>query len=121
MERWSVLKVFWSLGVFLLAALFEIGGGWLVWRGMREKVSPRAVYAVCGTVIVACYAWVPLLQPPSPAALFGRIYAVYGAIFIVCAYAWAAALDGLRLDAGDLAGCALAAAGALTALFWPRR
>lgn len=120
MERWSALKVFWSLGVFLLAALFEIGGGWLIWRGMRDKVSPRALYAVSGTAIVAMYGWVPLLQPASPAAQFGRIYAVYGAVFIVCSYGWAALLDGLRLDVGDYLGVALAATGALTALFWRR-
>ncbi len=107
--------------MFVLAAVLEIGGGWLVWRGIRDKQKPRALYAVAGTFVVACYAWAPLLQPPSPAAQFGRIYAVYGAIFIVGSYAWGAALDGLRLDAGDFVGVGLAAAGAMTALFWPWR
>lgn len=111
----------WSLSVFLLAAVLEIGGGWLVWRGIRDKQTPQALYAVCGTLVVALYAWAPLLQPPSPAAQFGRIYAVYGAIFIVASYAWGAALDGLKLDAGDFLGVVFAAVGALTALFWPWR
>lgn len=119
--EWTPARVLWSLGVFLLAALFEIGGGWLVWRGIREKQEPRVVYAVGGTLVVAAYAWVPLLQPESPAAQFGRIYAVYGAIFIVCSYAWGAIVDSLRLDVGDFVGVALATAGALTALFWPWR
>jgi Uncharacterised BCR, YnfA/UPF0060 family len=75
---WTPARVAWSLGVFLLAGLLEIGGGWLVWRGVREGRAPRWAYAAGGTLVVAAYAYVPLLQPPSPAAQFGRIYAVYG-------------------------------------------
>lgn len=118
---WTALRVLWALAVFVLAALFEIGGGWLVWRGIRERQEPRAAFAVAGTLIVAAYAWIPLLQPPSPAAQFGRVYAVYGCVFIAASYLWAAAVDGLALDAGDIIGITLAVAGATTAQFWPWR
>lgn len=118
---WTVERVFWSFGVFLLAGLLEIGGGWLVWQGVKERRAPRALLALAGTLVVAAYAWVPLLQPPSPAAQFGRIYAVYGCVFIVLSYAWGAAVDGLRLDAGDAVGVALALAAACCAQFWPWR
>lgn len=118
---WTPTRVLWSLAVFVFAALFEIGGGWLVWRGIRERQEPRAVFAVFGTFVVAAYAWIPLLQPKSPADQFGRIYAVYGCVFIVGSYAWAAAIDGLKLDAGDAVGVTLAGAGALAAQFWPWR
>lgn len=118
---WTPLRVLGSLGVFLLSALLEIGGGWLVWRGIRDRQPPRAVNAVSGTLVVALYAWSQLLQPPSPASQFGRIYAAYGAIFIAGSYAWGAAVDGLRLDAGDFVAVGLSIAAAVSALFWPRR
>lgn len=35
--KWTVGKVFWTLGVFILAGLAEIGGGWLVWQTIRNK------------------------------------------------------------------------------------
>ncbi|GIL80317.1 hypothetical protein Vretimale_12060 [Volvox reticuliferus] len=35
--KWNVGKVFWTLGVFILAGLAEIGGGWLVWQTVRNK------------------------------------------------------------------------------------
>jgi len=31
-----VVLVARSIGLFVLAAVFEIGGAWLVWRGLRE-------------------------------------------------------------------------------------
>jgi small multidrug resistance family-3 protein len=119
--QWTPLRVVWSLGVFLLAGLLEVGGGWLVWQGMKECRAPRAALAVAGTIIVAAYAWVPLLQPDSPSGQFGRIYAVYGCVFIALSYAWGAAVDGLRLDAGDAVGVALAVSAAVCAQFWPWR
>lgn len=92
-----------------------------MWRGIRERQEPRVALAAAGTLIVAAYAWIPLMQPPSPAAQFGRIQAVYGNVFIFMVYAWAAVLDDLKLDAGDFVGVAFAMAGALTAQFWPWR
>lgn len=79
---WTALRVFWALGVFVLAGLFEIGGGWLIWRGLREGREPRWVLAGGGSLCLVVYGFVPLLQPDTPATEFGRVFAVYGAIFI---------------------------------------
>ena len=35
--KWTAGKVFASLGIFILAGLAEIGGGWLVWQTIRNK------------------------------------------------------------------------------------
>ena len=35
--NWTVGKVFLSIFLFIVAALLEVGGGWLVWQtGMKE-------------------------------------------------------------------------------------
>ena len=66
---------------------------------------------------MVAYAFLPTLQPLSD---FGRLYAVYGGIFIVLSYCWGVRFDGMRLDRGDVIGSIMALAGAAISLFWPR-
>lgn len=95
-------KLLIILGLFVLAGLCEIGGGYLVWGWMREN---RPLYwAVLGAVILALYGVVAALQPISE---FGRVYAAYGGIFIVLSILWGVILDGFRPDRYDLMGAAV--------------
>jgi small multidrug resistance family-3 protein len=64
-------------GLFVLAGLCEIGGGYLVWGWMREHRP--LLWALLGAAILAAYGVVAALQPISE---FGRVYAAYGGIFI---------------------------------------
>ena len=65
-------------GLFVLAGLCEIGGGYLVWGWMREgRVLP---WAILGAVVLVLYGVVAALQPIPE---FGRVYAAYGGIFVV--------------------------------------
>ena len=61
-------------GLFFAAGLAEIGGGWLVWKAVREG-APRW-WAACGALVLAAYGFIPCLQPIDD---FGRLYAAYGA------------------------------------------
>ena len=49
-----------SIGVFILAGLFEIGGGWLVWGWLREN-RPRWI-GFLGGIVLAGYGAVATLQ-----------------------------------------------------------
>lgn len=54
-----------SVGLFVLAALFEIGGAWLVWQAVREHRSWWL--AALGVVFVAgSLAWGVLLDGYRP-------------------------------------------------------
>lgn len=75
MERLLVIG-----GLFVLAGLCEIGGGYLVWGWMREH-RPLA-WALLGALVLAAYGVVAALQPISE---FGRVYAAYGGVFIALA------------------------------------
>ena len=66
-----------SIFYFVLAGLFEIGGGYLIWLWIREGKS--IWYAVLGAVILVLYGIIPTLQPAN----FGRVYAASGGILIV--------------------------------------
>ena len=107
-----VLSVF----LFLIAGIAEVGGGFLVWRGIREKIWP-ALYIPIGSIILVIYGFIPTFQPMTS---FGRIFAIYGGFFIVLSYAWGYFFDGLVIDKGDLIGSAIALIGVLVCWFWPR-
>jgi small multidrug resistance family-3 protein len=101
--------------LFLLAGLLEIGGGYLVWLWLRQHRHP-ALGAV-GFVALALYGVVPVMQERLQP--FGRVYAAYGAVFIVLSMLWGFAIDGHRPDARDTIGAAICLAGAIL-IMWPR-
>jgi len=112
---WSALTVVKVMGLFLLAGVAEIGGGWLVWQAIREGKNSH--WAIAGSIILIVYGVIPTLQPLND---FGRLYAVYGGFFIAGSYIWGHYFDGMVLDMGDLLGSCVALAGVLIILFWPR-
>lgn len=105
-----------SILLFLLAGLFEIGGGYLVWLWLREG---RAVWlGVVGGLILFLYGVLPTLQPES--AHFGRVYAAYGGVFVALSLAWGWWIDGVRPDRYDLIGATIALIGVGIIMYAPR-
>lgn len=104
-----------SIGIFILAGLCEIGGGYLVWLWVREG-KPCWIGFV-GAVILAGYGAVATWQPSN----FGRVYAAYGGIFIALAIIWSWTVDGIRPDKFDLLGVAISLLGMAIILFAPRK
>ena len=113
--KWTVWAVLQAVGVFIAAGLAEIGGGWLVWGAVRE--NRPWWWAAIGSVVLVIYGFLPTLQPTDS---FGRVYAVYGGFFIVLSFLAGWWLDGTRPDSGDAVGGAIALAGVLVIMFWPR-
>jgi len=103
-----------SIGLFVLAGLCEIGGGYLVWLWLREG-RPIA-YAFAGAVILILYGVIPTFQ----AAHFGRVYAAYGGMFIVLSLLWGWSMDGIRPDRFDAIGALISLAGMAVIMYWPR-
>ena len=109
------MDVLRSVPLFVLAALLEIGGAWLVWQGVREHRG--MVWVGAGMVALGLYGLVATLQPD---ANFGRILAAYGGVFVAGSLAWAMTLDGFRPDRWDLAGAALCLVGVAVIMYAPR-
>lgn len=103
-----------SLLYFVAAGLCEIGGGYLVWLWLRE--NKPVWFAVVGGVILILYGVIPTLQPVS----FGRVYAAYGGVFVVLSILWGWQVDKITPDKFDLIGGAVALAGVLIIMYWPR-
>lgn len=104
-----------AIPLFLLAGLLEIGGGYLVWLWLRERRP--LLLGLAGFVALALYGVIPVLQAREHP--FGRIYAAYGAVFIVLSVLWGWQIDRQPPDLRDLVGSAICVAGALV-LMWPR-
>jgi drug/metabolite transporter superfamily protein YnfA len=113
--QWTVQAVVLSVVLFLVAGVFEIGGGWLVWKAIRE--GRPYWWAILGSAVLVGYGFIPTLQPTSS---FGRLYAVYGGFFIVLSFLWGWWLDGDCPDVGDAVGGGISLVGVLLVLFWPR-
>jgi small multidrug resistance family-3 protein len=108
----SVLR---SIPLFLLAALAEIGGSWLIWHGVRQHRG--VAWASAGVVALGLYGFVATLQPDPN---FGRILAAYGGVFVAASLVWGAVVDGFRPDRFDLAGAAVCLLGVAVIMYAPR-
>src|SRR5918996_5386794 len=91
-----------SVILFVLAAVAEIGGAYLVWQGVRERRGLAHVGA--GVVALGLYGFVATFQP-SPH--FGRILAAYGGVFVAGSLAWGIIFDGFRPDRYDIIGAVI--------------
>jgi small multidrug resistance family-3 protein len=104
-----------SVVLFVLAALLEIGGAWLVWQGVREHRGWWWMGA--GVIALGAYGFVAALQPD---AAFGRVLAAYGGVFIAGSLLWAMVADGFRPDRWDVLGAAVALVGVAVIMYAPR-
>jgi small multidrug resistance family-3 protein len=104
-----------SILLFLLAALAEIGGAWLVWQGVREQRG--LLWIGAGVLALGAYGFVATLQPDPN---FGRILAAYGGVFVAGSLAWGMVVDGFRPDRFDYLGATLCLAGVAVIMYAPR-
>ncbi|MDR7167902.1 small multidrug resistance family-3 protein [Nocardia kruczakiae] len=109
------MPVLRSILLFVLAAVAEIGGAWLVWQGVREQRGWAWMGA--GVIALGLYGFVATLQPD---AHFGRILAAYGGVFVAGSLLWAVAFDGFRPDRWDVAGAAICLVGVAVIMYAPR-
>lgn len=111
-----ILEIISSIFYFILAGVFEIGGGYLVWLWLREGKS--IIFGVFGAACLIVYGVIPTLQPPNNN--FGKVYAAYGGIFIVLSILWGWKVDKVMPDKFDLLGGGIALIGVLIIMYFPR-
>ena len=104
-----------SVLLFVLAAVLEIGGAWLVWQGVREQRG--LLWVGAGVLALGAYGFVAAFQPDPH---FGRVLAAYGGVFIAGSLLWGVVADGFRPDRWDLTGAAVALIGVGLIMYAPR-
>lgn len=108
------MEIIRSVGIFILAGICEIGGGYLVWLCLKEE-KPWW-YGFLGGLILVAYGIVATWQTAN----FARVYATYGGFFIVMSILWAMKFDGFVPDRYDVIGSAVALIGVGIIYYAPR-
>ena len=104
-----------SIVLFVVAAIAEIGGAWLVWQGIREHKG--LLWIGAGIAALGAYGFVATFQPDPN---FGRILAAYGGVFVAGSLAWGMVVDGFRPDRFDYLGAAICLLGVVVIMYAPR-
>lgn len=104
-----------GFGVFILAALCEIGGCYAFWLWLR--LGQSAIWAAIGVALLISFAW---LLTRSESAAAGRAFAVYGGVYIALSLGWMFVVERVRPDRWDYAGAALCIVGSALILLAPR-
>jgi small multidrug resistance family-3 protein len=110
----TTLVVLTSVVLFFAAAVAEIGGGYMVWKWLRERKG--VLFGILGGIVLFIYGVIPTFQP----AQFGRVYAAYGGIFIVSSILWGMLVDKKKPDRYEVIGSLIAVMGAVIIFYSPR-
>jgi small multidrug resistance family-3 protein len=104
-----------SIALFVVAAMLEIGGAWLVWQSVREH-RPWWV-ASLGIIALGLYGFAASFQDESA---FGRVLAAYGGVFVAGSLLWGMVVDGFRPDRWDVLGALVCLVGVAVIMYAPR-
>lgn len=104
-----------SIALFVLAALAEIGGAYLIWQFAREQANVWLAFA--GATALVAYGFVATLQPDHN---FGRVLAAYGGVFVAGSLIWGIVFDGFTPDRFDVIGAAVCLVGVAVIMYGPR-
>ena len=88
-----------SIALFIAAAFAEIGGAYLVWRGIKDDKG--IAFIALGAMALTLYGVIAALQPSHE---FGRVLAAYGGVFIVGSLLWGVVFDDFHPDRADIVG-----------------
>lgn len=107
--------MFYTLMLFIVAGIAEIGGGYLIWLWLREGKPLHLGFF--GGAALALYG---ILATFHAFSSFGRVYAAYGGIFIVLSVLWGWGIDKKTPDFFDWIGAGVCLAGVSIMLWAPR-
>lgn len=103
-----------TLWLFFFAALLEIGGGYLVWKWLRDHKGK--IFGLIGGLILFSYGIIPTFQPAN----FGRVYAAYGGIFVISSILWGYWVDKKKPDKFEVLGSIIVLVGVAIMFYFPR-
>ena len=106
--------IFSTLGLFFFAALLEIGGGYLVWKVLRDHKGK--IFGLIGALILFSYGIIMTFQSEN----FGKVYATYGGIFVVSSILWGYWVDKKKPDRFEIIGSVIVLIGVNVMFYFQR-
>jgi small multidrug resistance family-3 protein len=101
-----------SIALFIVSAIAEIGGAYLVWIGIKDHRG--VVFVALGAMALTAYGIVAAFQPSHE---FGRVLAAYGGVFIVGSLLWGVAFDGFHPGRSDILGALICLVGVAVIMY----
>lgn len=95
------------------ASLFEIGGGYLVWKWLKD--NKWMVFGLAGGLVLFSYGIITIFQPVG----FGRVYATYGGIFVIVSIMWDYWIDKKKTDRYEIIGSVIVIVGVAVLFYFP--
>ncbi len=115
MLEMDVPVVLRTLGLFFVTAIAEILGCYFPYLILTQHKS--AWLWLPTAISLMAFVWLLTLHP----AASGRIYAMYGGVYIVTALLWLRFVDGVSLTTWDVAGGVIVLMGAMVIILQPVR
>lgn len=109
------IDLYKSLLFFVLAGICEIGGGYIIWRAVKENMP--LWFGMIGCIVLSLYGVIATLQPAG----FGRTYAAYGGVFVIMSLCWGALSEKVKPDVYDITGALMVLAGTAVIFYAPRK
>lgn len=97
-----------NLSLFFLAAFFEIFGCFAFWLYFRLEKTPLWLGFGLASLILFAYVLTKIDVEHA-----GRVYAIYGGIYIVASLLWMVCIEKESINRWDIIGSSLALIGAL--------
>ena len=96
-----------NLGIFFLAAFFEIFGCFAFWLYFRLERTP--LWLALGVISLVLFAYVLTKIDVENA---GRVYAIYGGIYIAASLLWLVLVEKESFNSWDIIGASICILGA---------
>ncbi len=100
-----MFQILKPVSLFILAALMEIGGGYLIWQWLRA--GKPIYYGIMGAALMVGYGIMATYQTHD----FGKVYATYGGVFIAASLLWAMYFDCFKPNISEILGTFVALIG----------
>lgn len=110
----SGVHIFYTIGLFILTAIAEILGCYFPYLILNQGKSHWLWLPTIASL--AIFVWLLTLHPEAS----GRIYAMYGGIYIITALLWLQWVDKIPLTRWDMLGGVIIAIGALCIILQPK-
>lgn len=109
----ELAKLGYTLGLFMLTAIAEILGCYFPYLILNQG---KTSWLWLPTILsLAVFVWLLTLHPEAS----GRIYAMYGGVYIFMALMWLRWVDGVSLSRWDIIGTGIVLLGALVIILQP--
>lgn len=104
-----------TIGLFIITAIAEIGGCYLVFAWLRLQKS--ALLLIPAFLLLACFSWLLTLHPSN----VGRVYAAYGGVYVAMSILWLWCVEGIIPDFYDVLGLIVTLIGMSIIAFAPHQ